>query len=166
MSIEWFETRAVDILRFLIWILFLPVLGFLLYSWITYFEDIVNRGYFYPLLGITLTIGVFSLLFSFAAFPRVRIDGDGVHIRTFHSMYFSRDEAKVKADGWILRLGGWIFGGRYIPFKRRECAEWIEGRWVVPTAKPPKRILMGVYLYPPHPLHIIFCWNSSWEFRT
>lgn len=41
-----------------------------------------------------------------------------------------------------------MFGGWYIPFKRRECVGWIEGKGAAPTAKPPRRIPMGVCLYP------------------
>ena len=100
-------------------------------------------------LLVLAAIGIsFIILFTMAAFPKVVIDKEGVLLKMgFMSLFFTFDEVRVQAGGSVLRLGNWMVGGWYIPFRRRECMKVVEQLMGVYPAKPPKLFSPTFLLY-------------------
>lgn len=118
---EPFKTRAVNLFAVAIWAMFLAGFVFCLYGWFLYLSGSLG-GALYQLLALTLVVAPLFILFSLAAFPKIEIDRDGVVLKYgFMRMLFAPNEVQIKAEGWILRLGGWMMRGWYVPFKREEC---------------------------------------------
>jgi len=150
---ERFETRAVNVFGFFVWIFFTGGFLFVLYGWSLYLtgaspEEISIKHLFGP----TLLTGLPFAFYSIMLFPKVLVDKDGVQLRMpfFASQFFALDETRFQAGGLILKLGTRI-GHWYVPLKRRECADALQKiRGTVqvgaPKAKVPTQVSSRFYV--------------------
>ena len=145
--LETFETRAFSLMRGFIWIVMLSAFCFLGSLYLP--SALGSVGEFPWQLLVLAAIGIsFIILFTMAAFPKVVVDKDGVLLKMgFMSLFFTFDEVRVQAGGSVLRLGNWMVGGWYIPFRRKECMKAVEQLMGVYLAKPPKRVSPTFLLY-------------------
>jgi len=124
---ETFETRAFSLGQGLIWVFLMGPFIVILHSWYLYFAERTTAFIgdpTYPLLFFTLIVSSFFVLFSAAAFPKIRIEKDNIVVKyAFIRLLFTLDEAQIDPQGRLLKLGGWTGGGWYVPFKQRECIE-------------------------------------------
>lgn len=119
---ECFETRAFSLLTGVAWVTMLMVYSFL--GWLTYRSGDPGGIFRWPVLPLTVLAVLFAVLCSLATFPKIVIDRDGVVVnKTFLSLYFTVDEVKVRAGGYVLQLGGWLTRDYFVPFKQRQCVE-------------------------------------------
>ena len=134
-------------MRGFIWVVMLSVSCFLGLLYLP--SALGSVGEFPWQLLVLAGIGIsFIILFTMAAFPKVVVDKDGVLLKMgFMSLFFTFDEVRVQAGGSVLRLGNWMVGGWYIPFRRKECMEAVKQLMGVYPAKPPKRFSPTFLLY-------------------
>lgn len=144
---EPFETRAVNLFAVAIWPVFLAGFVFCLYGWFLYLTGAISSA-LYQLLALTLIVAPLFILFSLAAFPKIEIEKDTIILKYgFMRMLFFPDEVQIKAEGWVLRLGGWMMGGWYVPFRREECIEALEKIVGLYPPKAPRKFSPWFYLY-------------------
>jgi len=145
--LETFETRAFSLMHGLVWIVMLS--AFCLLGSLYLPSALGSVGEFPWQLLVLAAIGIsFIILFTMAAFPKVVIDKDGVLLKMgFMSLFFTFDEVRVQAEGSVLRLGNWMVGGWYIPFRQKECMKAVEHLMGVYPVKVPKRVSPTFLLY-------------------
>lgn len=144
---EPFETRAVNLFAVAIWPVFLAGFVFCLYGCFLYLTGAINNA-LYPLLALMLMVVPLFILSSLAAFPKIKIENDVIILKYgFMRMLFFPDEVQIKADGWVLRLGGWMIGGWYVPFRREECITALEKIVGLYPQKTPRKFSPRFYLY-------------------
>jgi hypothetical protein len=75
-----------------------------------------------------MTPGSGFLLFTFAAFPIMEIETNGVSLKWgFNQRYFDLDEVSLDSEGHFIKLGnGWNTFGWYIPFKGKELMNLLD----------------------------------------
>jgi hypothetical protein len=142
-----FETRAVNLFAVVIWPVFLAGFIFCLYGCFLYLTGAINNA-LYPLLALMLIVVPLFTLFSLAAFPKIKIENDVVILKYgFMRMLFFPDEVQIKAEGRVLRLGNWMTGGWYVPFRREECIAALEKIAGLYPPKAPRKFSPWFYLY-------------------
>jgi len=136
-------------MRGFIWMGFLVFFVFCLYFWSQFLIGAPTaREAFYPWLAITLVVASFFILFSIAAFPKIRIDKDSIVLKSgFTRTFFALDEVKIEAGGWVLRLGGWTMGDWCVPFRRKECIDTLEKVVGLYVPKAPRKVSPRFLLY-------------------
>jgi len=144
---EPFETRAVNLFAVAIWPVFLAGFVFCLYGWFLYLTGTVSIA-LYQLLALTLIVVPLFILSSLAAFPKIKIENDAIILKYgFIRMLFFPDEVQIKAEGWVLRLGDWMVGGWYVPFRREECIAALEKIVGLYPRKASRKFSQWFYLY-------------------
>jgi hypothetical protein len=144
---EPFETRAVNLFAVAIWPVFLAGFVFCLYGWFLCLIGAIS-SVLYQLLALTLMVVPLFIFCSLAAFPKIEIENDIVILKYgFMRMLFFPDEVQIKAEGWVLRLGDWMMGGWYVPFRREECIEALEKIAGLYPSKVPRKFSPWFYLY-------------------
>jgi hypothetical protein len=144
---EPFETRAINLFAVAIWPVFLAGFVFCLYGWFLYLSEATSIA-LYQLLALMLIVVPLFILSSLAAFPKIEIENDAVILKYgFMRMLFFPDEVQIKAEGWVLRLGGWMIGGWYVPIRREECIAALEKIVGLYPRKAPRKFSPWFYLY-------------------
>jgi hypothetical protein len=143
---ERFETRAFSLLTGAAWVTMLMVYSFL--GWEFYRSGYLGGIFELPMLPLTVLAVLFAVLCSLATFPKIVIDRDGVVVnKTFLSLYFTVDEVKVRAGGYVLQLGGWLTRDYFVPFKWRQCVEAVVKIMGLHVPKEPRRTPLTFLLY-------------------
>ncbi|HVP26877.1 MAG TPA: winged helix-turn-helix domain-containing protein [Candidatus Bathyarchaeia archaeon] len=126
MSMKAFETRAFSLAQGFIWVLLVYPLTWILFGWYLYFA---NRAGFFtgdptiPLMIFTMIVVAGFALFGMTTFPKIKIDRDGVEVKSgFVRRFFSLEEIRMDSKGYVLKLGeGLTAASWFIPFKEKEC---------------------------------------------
>jgi hypothetical protein len=140
-----FVTRALNLAQGFIWLMFVIALVTILFQWYLYFFD---TSYYVgnpaiPLMIMTLPVGAGFVLFGMAAFPRIEIDLDSAVVRyAFVRLFFGLDEARIDPKGHVLRLGKFPMTNWFVPFKEKECMDFLDKQTEGYRARP----LFLVYL--------------------
>ena len=93
------------------------------------------------------------MLFSLNQFPKIKIArGSIVVMWATGRRFFIFEEAKLDVRGHILRLGGNLAFGYFIPFKEKECMSLLSKRVEAYSSKP----LYIAYMIPPLFLIVLF----------
>jgi len=129
LNIRTFATRAFNLAQGLIWIMFIIAFVTILFQWYLYFFD---ASYYVgnptiPLMIMTIPAGAGFVLFGMATFPRIEIDLDSVVVRyAFVRLFFGLDEVGIDPKAHILRLGKFPMTNWFVPFKERECMDFLD----------------------------------------
>ncbi len=134
------QTRAFSIFAgFMSLLLLYPVLG-LLFGWYLYFTDVtvtVNGNLATQLIILSLIIIPPFMLISINQFPKIGVDRDSIIVKwVTGSKLFIMEEAKIDARGHLLRLGGVLPFGWFIPFKDEECFSLLNKKTQTYHSKP------------------------------
>jgi hypothetical protein len=151
-----FETRAFSIFAGFMWLLLVyPFLG-LMFGWYLYFTDptIASKGDLaIPLITFSMILIPAFVLFSLNQFPKIEIDRDSIVVKwATGRRFFIFEEAKMDVRGHILRLGGNLAFGHFIPFKEKECVSLLSKKVEAYRSKP----LYIAYMIPPLFLIVLF----------
>jgi hypothetical protein len=126
-----FVTRAFNIAQGLLWLMFSIPFVTILFQWYLYFFD---PSYYIgdpaiPLMIATLPVGAGFVLFGMAAFPKIEVDRDSAEVRyAFVRLFFGLDEIEIDPKRHILRLGEFPMTNWFVPFKERECFDFLGKR--------------------------------------
>lgn len=139
MNIRTFVTRAFNLMQGFIWLIFVIAFVTILFQWYLYFFD--ARFYvgnpIIPLMIVTLPVGAGFVLFGMAAFPKIEIDLESAVVRyAFVHLFFGLDELGIDPKGHILRLGKFPMTNWFVPFKERECLDFLDKQIEGYRAKP------------------------------
>jgi hypothetical protein len=139
MNMRTFVTRAFNLMQGFIWLIFVIAFVTILFQWYLYFFD--ARFYvgnpIIPLMILTLPVGAGFVLFGMAAFPKIEIDLESAVVRyAFVHLSFGLDELGIDPRGHILRLGKFPMTNWFVPFKERECLDFLDKQIEGYRAKP------------------------------
>ena len=120
-----FNTRALSLFPGFIWFLLVYPLTGITLAWVLVFSESTfafENHLVLPFLLLSVIVISGFLLFTFATFPIIEIESDGVSLKWgFNQRYFDLDEVSLDSEGHVIRLGnGWNTFGWYIPFKGEE----------------------------------------------
>lgn len=149
MAMKTFETRAFGFYQGFIWVMLVHPLAGILFGWYLYFADRPSAFIgdpTIPLMILTVLIVPVFALFGVVAFPKIKIDRDGVVVKLgFTRLFFALEDVRIDFKGHILKLGeGLTTAGWFIPFREKECMDLLDKHVGTYRSKP----LFLIYLLP------------------